>query len=94
MKKEFKALEINITTDSELLNNYFQKFHVHKNAITMGTLTTAETEEVLDILYNLEYLLHQIDNAKVFADMQGYVLIFFFNINIWMVFFNGFLITA
>lgn len=77
MKKEFKALEINITTDSELLNNYFQKFHVHKNAITMGTLTTAETEEVLDILYNLEYLLHQIDNAKVFADMQGYVLIFF-----------------
>lgn len=71
LKKEFKALEINITTDSELLNNYFQKFHVHKNAITMGTLTTAETEEILDILYNLEYLLHQIDNAKVFADMQG-----------------------
>lgn len=39
----------------------------------MGTLTTAETEEVLDILYNLEYLLHHIDNAKIFSDMQGYV---------------------
>lgn len=71
MKKEFKALEVNITTDSELLNNYFQKFQVHKNGITLGTLTTVETEEVLDILYNLEYLLHHIDNAKVFANMQG-----------------------
>ncbi|OAD62230.1 Nucleotide exchange factor SIL1 [Eufriesea mexicana] len=71
LKKEFKALEVNITTDSELLNNYFQKFQIHKNGITLGTLTTAETEEVLDILYNLEYLLHHIDNAKVFANMQG-----------------------
>ncbi|XP_033322941.1 sil1 nucleotide exchange factor [Megalopta genalis] len=71
LKKELKALEINITTNSELLNTYFQKFQPHKNAITTGTLMPAEIEEVLDILYNLEYLLHHIDNAKVFADMQG-----------------------
>ncbi|CAL7946319.1 unnamed protein product [Xylocopa violacea] len=71
LKKEFKALEVNITTDAELLSNYFQKFQNHKNGITMGTLTNVETEEVLDILYNLEYLLHHIDNAKTFADMQG-----------------------
>ncbi|KAK1127571.1 hypothetical protein K0M31_004103 [Melipona bicolor] len=71
LKKEFKALEINITTDAGLISSYFQKFQVHKNGITMGTLTTTDTEEVLDILYNLEYLLHHIDNAKVFADMQG-----------------------
>ncbi|KOC68283.1 Nucleotide exchange factor SIL1 [Habropoda laboriosa] len=37
----------------------------------MGTLTTTEIEEILDILHNLEFLLHHIDNAKVFADMQG-----------------------
>lgn len=71
LKKEFKALEVNITTDSELLSTYFQKFQAHKNGVTLGTLTNTETEEVLDILYNLEYLLHHIDNAKVFADMQG-----------------------
>lgn len=71
LKKELKELEINITTDSELLNNYFQKFQTHKNAIIMGTLTIIETKEVLDILHNLEYLLHHIDNAKVFTDMQG-----------------------
>ncbi|KZC10977.1 Nucleotide exchange factor SIL1 [Dufourea novaeangliae] len=75
LKKELKALEINITTDSELLGNYFQKFQNHKNAITMGTLMPLEVEEVLDILYNLEYLLHHIDNAKVFTDMQGMVKI-------------------
>ncbi|XP_017799198.1 PREDICTED: nucleotide exchange factor SIL1 [Habropoda laboriosa] len=71
LKKEFKSLVINITTDSELLSNYFQKFQAHKNGITMGTLTTTEIEEILDILHNLEFLLHHIDNAKVFADMQG-----------------------
>ncbi|CAK9800012.1 Nucleotide exchange factor SIL1 [Anthophora plagiata] len=71
LKKEFKSLVINITTDSELLSNYFQKFQPHKNGIAMGTLTATETEEVLDILYNLEFLLHHIDNAKVFADMEG-----------------------
>ncbi|XP_017881026.1 nucleotide exchange factor SIL1 isoform X1 [Ceratina calcarata] len=71
LKKEFKAMEINITTDSELIGNYFQKFQAHKNGVTMGTLTNADREEILDILYNLEYLLHHIDNAIVFTDMQG-----------------------
>nr|XP_031846812.1 nucleotide exchange factor Sil1 isoform X1 [Nomia melanderi] len=71
LKKELKDLEVNITTDSELLSSYFQKFQPHKNAITMGTLMPLEIEEVLDILQNLEYLLHHIDNAIVFADMQG-----------------------
>ncbi|XP_034172881.1 sil1 nucleotide exchange factor [Osmia lignaria lignaria] len=71
LKKELKELEINITTDSELLNNYIQKFQTHKNAITMGTLTIIEVKEILDILHNLEYLLHHIDNAKVFTDMEG-----------------------
>ncbi|XP_012141702.1 sil1 nucleotide exchange factor isoform X1 [Megachile rotundata] len=71
LKKELKALEINITTDSELLSNYFQKFQTHKNAIAMGTISLIEVEEVLDILHNLEYLLHHIDNAKTFTDMEG-----------------------
>lgn len=74
MKKEFKSFEINITvSDSDLLSSYIKKFQAYKNKVTMGILTTAEIERILDILYNLEYLLHHIDNAKVFADMEGYV---------------------
>ena len=71
LKKEFQAMDIDITTDSELLTNYFQKFQTHRNGVAMGTLTVLEVEEILNILYNLEYLLHHVDNAKVFADMQG-----------------------
>ncbi|KAG7201215.1 hypothetical protein KM043_004001 [Ampulex compressa] len=71
LKKELKELEINVTTDSDLLVTFFQEFNSHKNALATGTLSTSEVEEVLDILYNLEYLVHHIDNAKVFADMQG-----------------------
>ncbi|XP_054005696.1 nucleotide exchange factor Sil1 [Hylaeus anthracinus] len=71
LKNELKMLDVNITLDSELLSNYLQKFQTHSNAITMGTLTVLEVEEVLNILYNLEYLVHHIDHAKVFTDMQG-----------------------
>ncbi|XP_033188904.1 sil1 nucleotide exchange factor [Bombus vancouverensis nearcticus] len=72
LKKEFKSFEINITvSDSDLLSSYIKKFQAYKNKVTMGILTTAEIERILDILYNLEYLLHHIDNAKVFADMEG-----------------------
>lgn len=71
IKKELKAMDINITTDSEVLSSCFKKFQPHKNGIVMGTLTTSEIERVLEILYNLEFLLHSIDNARVFTDMQG-----------------------
>ncbi|XP_011351138.1 nucleotide exchange factor SIL1 isoform X2 [Ooceraea biroi] len=71
LKDELNALKVNITSDSELLKRFFQKFQSYKNGVTTGTLTSAEIEEVLDTLNNLEYLLHQIDNAKVFSDMDG-----------------------
>ncbi|XP_076636125.1 sil1 nucleotide exchange factor [Colletes latitarsis] len=66
-----KELKVNVTASWELLDHYFQKFQTHRNAVTTGTLTVLEVEEVLDSLYNLEYLLHHIVSAKVFADMQG-----------------------
>jgi len=53
------------------LKRFFQKFQSYKSSITTGTLTNIDIEEVLDILNNLEYLLHQIDNAKIFSDMDG-----------------------
>ncbi|XP_019700854.1 nucleotide exchange factor SIL1 isoform X2 [Harpegnathos saltator] len=75
VKEELNALKINVTSDSELLKRFFQKFLSYKNSITAGTLTSVEIEEVLDILNNLEYLLHQIDNAKIFSDMEGLIKI-------------------
>lgn len=71
LKEELNALKINVTSDSELLKEFFEKFQSYKNSVTAGTLTNIEVEEVLDILNNLEYLLHQIDNAKIFSDMDG-----------------------
>lgn len=50
---------------------FFLKFLSYTNSVTTGTLTSIEIEDVLDILNNLEYLLHQIDNAKIFIDMDG-----------------------
>ncbi|KAK2579273.1 hypothetical protein KPH14_008232 [Odynerus spinipes] len=71
LKEELKDLEVNVTTDAEVLNNLFKKFQTYKNAISTSSLTIAEIENVLDILNNLEYLIHQIDNAHLFADMEG-----------------------
>ncbi|XP_076246014.1 sil1 nucleotide exchange factor [Calliopsis andreniformis] len=71
LKKEFQSIGINITNGAELLNVYFQEFQTHRDGINMGTLGLLEVEKVLDILHDLEYLLHHVDNAKVFTDMQG-----------------------
>jgi len=71
LKEELNALKVNITSDSELLKRFLQKFQSYKSSIITGTLTSIEIEEVLDILNNLEFLLHQIDNAKIFSDMDG-----------------------
>lgn len=71
IKKELKDLEINVTNDVELLGNYFQKFQGHKDSIAAGSLTLAEIEDIMDILNNLEFLIHQIDNAQIFTKMEG-----------------------
>ncbi|XP_015604188.1 nucleotide exchange factor SIL1 isoform X2 [Cephus cinctus] len=71
LKKEFEALEVNVSNDAEIMTAFMKRFDQHKNSILSGTLTVSEIEDILDILNNLEYLLHQIDNAQVFTDMGG-----------------------
>lgn len=71
LKDELKDLKVNVTTDAEVLKTLFKKFKVHKNGISTSSLSVAEIENVLDILNNLEYLIHQIDNAHLFTDMEG-----------------------
>ena len=71
LKIEMKDLKMNITTDAELLGGFFDRFTRHKNDIIKGNLNSSKMEEILDVLNNLEFLIHQIDNAQLFADLGG-----------------------
>lgn len=54
-----------------MLATYFEKFEAHRDSVVAGSLSTSAVDDVLQILNNMEYLLHQIDNAQTFADMGG-----------------------
>ncbi|XP_011310023.1 nucleotide exchange factor SIL1 [Fopius arisanus] len=71
IKEDFKALEMNITTDSEILTDIFNKFKNYEKSLASGSLLRSEADAVLQIFNDLEFLLHQIDNAQVFADLGG-----------------------
>uniref|UniRef100_A0A6V7JEJ1 Uncharacterized protein n=1 Tax=Bracon brevicornis TaxID=1563983 RepID=A0A6V7JEJ1_9HYME len=71
IKEDFKELEMNITTDSEILLDIFKKFSVYNKALSSGSLIRSEVDGISQILGELEFLLHQIDNAQLFADLGG-----------------------
>lgn len=71
LKEELKAAKINITTDAEVLNTLFKKFQLYKVPMHTSSLLNIEIEIILDILNGFEYLIHQIDTARLFADMEG-----------------------
>ncbi|OXU27090.1 hypothetical protein TSAR_008395 [Trichomalopsis sarcophagae] len=71
LKKELEALNMNISTDSEVLTSLFSQFESYKGSLTADSMDTNKVEDVLEILNNLEYLIHQIDNAQLFTDMGG-----------------------
>lgn len=62
---------MNVTTDSEVLTSLFSQFGEYKEAITSENLDSSMVEDILEILNNMEYLIHQIDNAQMFADLEG-----------------------
>lgn len=69
---------MNITTDSEIMIDLFERFKIYDRSLTSGVLQSTEIEDILQIFNDLEYLLHQIDIAQLFADMEGYVFLFSF----------------
>ncbi|XP_015120292.1 nucleotide exchange factor SIL1 [Diachasma alloeum] len=71
IKEDFKALEMNITTDSEIVTNILSKFKSYEKSLASGTLPKSEADAVLQIFNDLEFLLHQVDNAQLFADLGG-----------------------
>lgn len=62
---------MNVTTDSEILIGLFERFKIYDRSLASGTLQSKEVEDILHIFNDLEYLLHQIDIAQLFADMEG-----------------------
>ena len=58
LKENFDALNIKVETDAEILTNLMNRY---KNA--------KSDEEHSSLLEDLEYLVHQFDNAITFADM-------------------------
>nr|CAD7440389.1 unnamed protein product [Timema bartmani] len=63
LKKEFKDLKMAVKTDMELMHELLSKYK--------GLSAEADDEDKVTILTDLEYLVHQIDNAQEFARIGG-----------------------
>jgi nucleotide exchange factor SIL1 len=60
LRKDFEALDLTVKTDLELLNELLMRFK-----------SGGDDQELLNILTDLEYMVHQFDNAQEFAQMGG-----------------------
>jgi nucleotide exchange factor SIL1 len=60
LKEDFEALNLTVKTDLELLNELLNRFK-----------SGGDDQILLNILTDLEYLVHQFDNAQHFAQMGG-----------------------
>jgi nucleotide exchange factor SIL1 len=60
LKKDFEALELTVKTDLELLNELLKRFK-----------SDGDDQKLFNILTDLEYLVHQFDNAQEFTQMGG-----------------------
>ncbi|XP_049810472.1 nucleotide exchange factor SIL1 isoform X1 [Schistocerca nitens] len=65
LKKKFEELNLNIKTDLELLNELLAKFRASELKEDEGE------DELIAILTDLEYMVHQVDNAKEFVQAGG-----------------------
>lgn len=79
IKKELDKLNLSLKTDSEMLSELFKKYdailtdkHLDKNS---------KAVQILNILEDMEYLVHQIDNAEEFVRLNGFEKIIYKNFN-------------
>ncbi|CAH1780538.1 unnamed protein product [Owenia fusiformis] len=61
LRKDLDAMNINVQTDNEIIEELVRRYNNSE----------VSTKEKIEILTDLEYHLHQIDNAQVFSDMGG-----------------------
>ncbi|XP_046752422.1 nucleotide exchange factor SIL1 isoform X2 [Diprion similis] len=71
LKKKYENMDFGPSTDIDLLGIFIEQFDTHKTAITSGSLDAKEIKDIMDILGQLEYLVHDIDNGLEFARLEG-----------------------
>lgn len=64
LKKDMAQLDLLVETDVQILRRLLDQFN-----------TTSSIEERLNILHELEYMVHQVDNAQTLCSMGGLVFI-------------------
>lgn len=64
LKKDMAQLDLLVETDVQILRRMLDQFN-----------STRSTEEKLSILHELEYMVHQVDNAQTLCSMGGLVFI-------------------
>ena len=75
LKEEFESLKINVKTDVELLVGLidnFRHFNLKLKYANNASSNWTKDEDVLVTLKDLEYLVHQYDNAQEFAKLNGF----------------------
>ncbi|XP_051870274.1 nucleotide exchange factor SIL1 [Pristis pectinata] len=65
LMKDFEAMNVMMETDMEIINKLIDKFNS----------TSATLEEKIGALYDLEYYVHQVDNAKHLVSTGGLQLV-------------------
>ena len=72
-------MNADIKTDMEILNELMNSYLDLKVKKSKTDHSDSKDQEELNILINLEYLVHQIDNAREFVK-KGYIFKFYFNV--------------
>lgn len=83
LKKDMVDLNLQVKTDIEILTNLvenFKKFVVNKSDLRYSE-ETDDDEEMLSTLVDLEYLVHQFDNAREFAKLNGFPDVIYRSLN-------------
>lgn len=65
IRADFKTMHLDVKTDLEILSDIMQRYRS----------TELDHKDRLSLLTDLEYYVHQIDNARNFADMDGILLV-------------------
>lgn len=79
IKKDLGDINLYMKTDAELLQKLTSNY---KNIISNNTFSTEiKNDEILNVLQDIEYLVHQIDNANIFIKTGGFDEIIYKNLN-------------
>ncbi|XP_012261345.2 nucleotide exchange factor Sil1 [Athalia rosae] len=78
LKADYESMKLfQKPNDADLIREFIQQFSKHRKAITSGSLDTDELKSIIDILGQLEYLVHDIDSGLEFTKSEGLVKVIY-----------------